>query len=206
MGLAGLRFVRLLADIGNCPMVAMSGCPEAASRSLNATGSWGAGAGTVDLRATGVGKDAATGRPDGPLGVVLVPDVSTAGGRVRPSPPEISRPQASTTDRNRSSVGPGRTAYEQRLRGDLTMATVMVFHEVDDVDHWLASPKREELFGPMGMTARTFIDPEKTNRVGLIVEVPDMETFRRALESKEAAEAMKFDGVRPETIVTLVES
>ena len=86
------------------------------------------------------------------------------------------------------------------------MATLMVFHEVDDVDHWLASPKREQLFGPMGMTARTFIDPEKTNRVGLIVEVPDMETFRRALESKEAAEAMKFDGVRPETIVTLVES
>ncbi len=86
------------------------------------------------------------------------------------------------------------------------MATLMVFHEVDDVDHWLASPKREELFGPMGMTARTFIDPEKTNRVGLIVEVPDMETFRRALESKEAADAMKFDGVRPETIVTLVES
>jgi hypothetical protein len=86
------------------------------------------------------------------------------------------------------------------------MATLMVFHEVDDVDHWLASPKREELFGPMGMTARTFIDPEKTNRVGLIVEVPNMETFRRALESKEAAEAMKFDGVRPETIVTLVES
>ena len=58
----------------------------------------------------------------------------------------------------------------------------------------------------MGMTARTFIDPEKTNRVGLIVEVPDVATFRRALESKEAAEAMKHDGVRPETIVMLVES
>ena len=86
------------------------------------------------------------------------------------------------------------------------MTTMMVFHEVDDVGHWLASPKREEFFGPMGMTARTFIDPEKTNRVGLIVEVPDMATFQRALESKEAAEAMKHDGVRPETIVVLVES
>jgi hypothetical protein len=86
------------------------------------------------------------------------------------------------------------------------MATIMVFHEVDDVDHWLSSPKREELFGPMGMTARTFIDPEKTNRVGLIVELPDVETFRRALESEQAAEAMKFDGVRPDTIVMLVES
>ncbi len=50
------------------------------------------------------------------------------------------------------------------------MATMIVFHEVDDVDHWLSSAKREEFFGPMGITARTFIDPEKTNRVGLIVE------------------------------------
>jgi hypothetical protein len=50
------------------------------------------------------------------------------------------------------------------------------------------------------------VDPEKTNRVGLIVDVPDMETFQRTLESEAAAEAMKFDGVRPETIVTLVES
>ena len=86
------------------------------------------------------------------------------------------------------------------------MPTLMLFHEVGDVGHWVASPKREEFFGPMGMTARTFIDPEKTNRVGLIVEVPDMATFQRALESKEAAEAMKHDGVRPETIVVLVES
>jgi hypothetical protein len=38
---------------------------------------------------------------------------------------------------------------------------MMVFHEVDDVDHWLASPKRDEFFGPMGMTARTVIDPER---------------------------------------------
>ena len=33
-----------------------------------------------------------------------------------------------------------------------------------------------------------------------------MDTFQRALESKEAAEAMKNDGVRPETIVVLVQS
>jgi hypothetical protein len=86
------------------------------------------------------------------------------------------------------------------------MATLMLFHEVDDVGHWLASPKREAFFGPLGMTARTFTDPEKTNRVGLIVEVPDMDTFQRALESEEAAEAMRSDGVRPETIVLLAES
>jgi hypothetical protein len=86
------------------------------------------------------------------------------------------------------------------------MATLMVFHEVDDVDHWLRSPQREEVFGPIGVTVRTFVDPEKTNRVGLIIEVPDMDAFRQLMESEAAADAMKFDGVRPETMVQLVES
>jgi hypothetical protein len=85
------------------------------------------------------------------------------------------------------------------------MPTVMLFHEVDDVSHWLSSPRRDEFFGPMGITARTFVDPENTGRVGLIAEVPDMGTFRQALESQDAAEAMRFDGVRPETIMMLVE-
>ncbi|MCW2131915.1 hypothetical protein [Arthrobacter sp. VKM Ac-2550] len=86
------------------------------------------------------------------------------------------------------------------------MPTVIISHEVDDVEHWLSSPKREEIFGPVGITVRTFIDPAKTNCVGLIVEVPDMDTFQRMMESEAAADAMKFDGVRPETIQTLVES
>jgi hypothetical protein len=86
------------------------------------------------------------------------------------------------------------------------MATLMVFHEVDDVDHWLRSPRREEVFGPQGMKVRTFVDPEKSNRVGLIVEVPDMATFQRMMESSEAAEAMKYDGVRRDTVQVLVES
>lgn len=81
----------------------------------------------------------------------------------------------------------------------------MIFHEVDDVDHWLGSPRRRELFGPLGMSVRTFVDPEKTNRVGLIVEVPDMDTFQRMMESEAAADAMEFDGVRPDTILVLVE-
>jgi uncharacterized protein (DUF1330 family) len=85
------------------------------------------------------------------------------------------------------------------------MPTLIVFHEVDDVDHWLASPKRDEFFAPRGMSARTFRDPGGSNRVGLIVEIPDMETWENALNSPEAAEAMKHDGVRPESIVALVE-
>jgi hypothetical protein len=85
------------------------------------------------------------------------------------------------------------------------METLLVFHEVDDVDHWLASPKRQELFGPLGMTARTFRDPEGSNRVGLLVEVPDISVWQEALKSQAAADAMRFDGVRPETIEVLVE-
>jgi hypothetical protein len=85
------------------------------------------------------------------------------------------------------------------------MPTLLVFHEVDDVDHWLASPKREEVFGPLGITIRTFRDPEGSNRVGLIAEIPDMAAFQEIMESEVGADAMKFDGVRPETLLNLVE-
>jgi hypothetical protein len=85
------------------------------------------------------------------------------------------------------------------------METLLAFHDVDDVDHWLASPKRDEIFGPLGMTARTFKDPSGSNRVGLIIEVPSRAAFEEALQTEAVAEGMKFDGVRPETILTLVE-
>ena len=83
------------------------------------------------------------------------------------------------------------------------MATILVFHEVDDVDHWLRSPKRQEIFGPMGVTGQLFTDPAKSNRVGLIVEVPDMEAFQKFMQSEAAADAEKFDGVRPGTLLFL---
>ena len=82
----------------------------------------------------------------------------------------------------------------------------MIFHEVDDVDHWLTSPKREEVFGPLGITIRTFVDPDTPIRVGLLAEIPDMDAYREVMASDAAADAMKTDGVRPETLVVLVES
>ena len=85
------------------------------------------------------------------------------------------------------------------------MATYLVFHEVDDVDHWLSSPKREEVFGPLGATVRTFRDPEGSNRVGLIVETSDWDAIQQFMQTEEAAEAMKHDGVRPETLLFLTE-
>jgi hypothetical protein len=53
------------------------------------------------------------------------------------------------------------------------MATHIAFHEVDDVDHWLSSSKRDEVFGALGITTRAFRDPAGSNRVGLIAEIPD---------------------------------
>jgi hypothetical protein len=83
------------------------------------------------------------------------------------------------------------------------MATFIAFHEVDDVDHWLQSPRRQELFGPIGVTGQLFTDPTNPNRVGLILDVPDMDAFQELLQSQAGADAMAFDGVRPETLVVL---
>jgi hypothetical protein len=87
------------------------------------------------------------------------------------------------------------------------VATLILLHDVDEIDHWLSSPRRAELFGPLGMTARTFVvNRERSNRVGLIVEVPNMRVAQEAPRSEAAAEAMKSDGVRPETLVILTEA
>ncbi len=86
------------------------------------------------------------------------------------------------------------------------MPTVLAFHEVEDVDKWLSSPKREELFGPAGVTVRTFRDPKGSNRVGLILEVPDMSVVDQVLADEAAPAAMQHDGVRPETLVILEEA
>ena len=87
------------------------------------------------------------------------------------------------------------------------MPTVLAYHDVKDKDHWLASPKREEFFGPLGVTnIRTFVDPENPRRVGLVMDVSDMDAVMAAMETDAAAEAMEYDGVLPETLVILIEA
>ena len=86
------------------------------------------------------------------------------------------------------------------------MATYLITHEVDDVDAWKASPKREEVFGAMGVTVRPFTDPAGSNRVGLIAEIPDLKAFQAFMQTDAAATAMKHDGVRPETLLVLGEA
>jgi hypothetical protein len=87
------------------------------------------------------------------------------------------------------------------------MPTVIGYHDVKDTDHWLAWPKREELMGPLGVTnIRTFGDPTNRTRVGVLMDVSDMDALMAAMETPEAAEAMAHDGVIAETLVLLVEA
>jgi hypothetical protein len=87
------------------------------------------------------------------------------------------------------------------------MPSVMVYHEIKDKDHWLASPRREQLLAPLGVTnIRTFVDPENPTRAGLVMEVPDVEAAMAAADSEAGRDAMAYDGVLPETLVILVEA
>jgi len=83
--------------------------------------------------------------------------------------------------------------------------TYLITHEVDDVDQWLGSSKRAEAFGQIGATARTFRDPQGSKRVGLIAEIPVLEAFQQMIDSDVGREAMKHDGVHPDTLVLLEE-
>jgi hypothetical protein len=86
------------------------------------------------------------------------------------------------------------------------MPKLIATHEVDDVEHWLSSPKRAEVFGSVAKDICTFVDPSNPKRVGLSMEVADLDAFQAIMASEAGAEAMQYDGVRPETLVLLVAS
>jgi hypothetical protein len=87
------------------------------------------------------------------------------------------------------------------------MPRILAYHDVKDVQHWVSSPKREELFGPLGVSEiKTYVDPQGSNRVGLTMNVSDMDAMTSWMQTQDAADAMEHDGVLPETLVVLVES
>ena len=86
------------------------------------------------------------------------------------------------------------------------MTTVIAHHDVKDHDHWLASSRREEFFGPLGVTnIRMFADPTNPSRVAVVMDVADMDTLMAAMQTEAAADAMTHDGVLPETLTILIE-
>jgi hypothetical protein len=87
------------------------------------------------------------------------------------------------------------------------MPTVVGYHDITKgKDHWLSSPKREEFFGPLGVTnIRTFVNPEDPTKVAIVMDVADLDAVMAAMQAPEAAAAMEHDGVVPESLVILVE-
>ena len=87
------------------------------------------------------------------------------------------------------------------------MPTVIGHHDVKDTTHWLASPKREEVFGPLGVTnIRTFVNPQNPTQVAALMDVADMDAVMALMQSEAGAEAMAYDGVLADTLVILVEA
>jgi len=87
------------------------------------------------------------------------------------------------------------------------MPTVVGHHKISKgKDHWLSSPKREEIFGPLGVTnIRTFVDPQDPTQVAVVMDIADLDVVMAAMQRPEMAAAMEHDGVIPDTLVLLVE-
>jgi hypothetical protein len=87
------------------------------------------------------------------------------------------------------------------------MPTVIAHHDVKDTAHWLASPKREEVFGPLGVTnIRTFVNPQNPTQVAVLMDVADLDAVMAAMPTSLMTDAMAYDGVIPESLVLLIES
>jgi hypothetical protein len=90
------------------------------------------------------------------------------------------------------------------------MATLIIFHEVRSGELWAEAWKkgkgsRHEMFGKIGVKARTFRDPKNPDSTGIMADVPDMAKFQALLESDEGKKAMREDGLKVETMRVLVE-
>jgi hypothetical protein len=61
------------------------------------------------------------------------------------------------------------------------------------------------MFGRIGVTCRTFRDPNDPNATGVMADIPDMAAFQELLQSDEGQTAMREDGLKVETLRVLVE-
>ena len=90
------------------------------------------------------------------------------------------------------------------------MTTAIIFHEVQDGAVWARAWKRgpgsrHEMFGTLGITCRTFRDPDNPHATGVMADIPDMARFQELLQSEEGQKAMRDDGLKVETMRVLIE-
>jgi len=92
-----------------------------------------------------------------------------------------------------------------------SMTHLVITHEVEDADRWLAAwqgeDSRHKLFMANGAAhVHTLQDPDNPNITGLIIAVADMDALTAMLESEEGQAAAAEDGVKPETMKMLVQA
>ena len=90
------------------------------------------------------------------------------------------------------------------------MTTAIIFHEVKDPGVWTKAWRkgpggRHELFGKIGVKARTFQDPKNPTMTGVFVEISDMTAFNALMASPDGKKAMAEDGLKVETMRVLAE-
>lgn len=95
--------------------------------------------------------------------------------------------------------------------GDGPKTHMMITHEVDDVEHWLAAWRGEDsrhaLFKANGAAhVHTFTSADNPNLAGLVIAVNDMAALNAMLGSEEGVAAAAADGVRGDTITVLTEA
>jgi uncharacterized protein (TIGR02246 family) len=88
--------------------------------------------------------------------------------------------------------------------------TMIVTHEVEDFDNWLAAwqgePSRHELFADHGVAStRVFQNVDDPNLTAVLVEVTDMGALQAMLNSPEGEAAKAEDGVKSATMQSFLE-
>lgn len=88
--------------------------------------------------------------------------------------------------------------------------TMIVTHEVEDFDRWLAAwqgePSRHELFANHGVAStRVFQNVDDPNLTAVLVEVTDMGALQAMLSSPEGEAAKAEDGVKSPTMRSFLE-
>lgn len=101
---------------------------------------------------------------------------------------------------------------QHRMHGDgQRHPHVMILHEVDDADRWLAAWRgegsRHELFQANGAAhVHTFRSEDNHNLTGLVIAVKDMQALHDMLSSDEGRAAAEADGVNADSMSVLMEA
>jgi ketosteroid isomerase-like protein len=90
-------------------------------------------------------------------------------------------------------------------------AHVMILHEVENAEHWLAAwrgeDSRHKLFRDNGAAhVHTFQNAADPNLTGLVIAINDMAAFEAMLASEEGQAAAAEDGVKMDTMIIMSEA